>query len=273
MAAVLRIAPIAFFAILGWKAPEPQTFRVMTFNLAHGGGVAGMQAGLSVEVYQANIDAVAIVVRREQPDLLAIQEADAPSVWTGSFDHVRRLADKAGLPEVFHGVHFDMGLGGFRIAYGTALLSRRPLRGTASYRSNVAQLHTKGFVTAEVAFDGQPLIVASIHLDSGSRSVRAREVEQIIAVLRKADRPIILMGDLNSRWGRKDDAVAILAARLDLDAYQTERTDLDTFSTVRPSTRIDWILISESLEFTDYRVVPDAASDHLAVVAEVRWRE
>lgn len=274
---MLRIALIAVFALVGCRAPDPPslpvpTLRVMTFNVAHGGGAVGAQAGLSAEAYQSNIDAVAAVVRREQPDVLAIQEVDAPSLWTGSFDHARRLADKAELSEVFHGVHFDVGLGKFRIAYGTALLSRRPLLATASYRSNVAQLHTKGFVTAEVVFDGRPVVVTSIHLDSGSSEVRRREVEQIIDVLRKADRPIILMGDLNSRWGREGDAVAILAARLNLDAYHPEQTDLDTFSTANPHARIDWILISRSLEFTAYRVVPDAVSDHLAVVAEVRRR-
>lgn len=267
-----RIGVPLFVVLAACEPRSAPTLRVMTFNIAHGGGPAGARPGLPVETYQANIDAVAAVVARENPDLLAIQEADAPSMWSGSFDHVHRLAEKAGLAHLFHGVHFDVGLGKYRIAYGTALLARVEMRKTASHRSNVVQLHTKGFVTAEVTLDGRPLIVTSVHLDSDSADTRRTEAEQIIKVLSATHRPIVLMGDLNSRWNRPDDAVRVLSDRLHLIAYQPERAGLDTYSTGSPRVRIDWILLSRELEFTEYRVLRDAVSDHLAILARVRWK-
>jgi hypothetical protein len=36
--------------------------------------------------------------------------------------------------------------------------------------------------------------------------------------------------------------------------------------------RLDWILVSDELEFGGYRTLPDQLSDHLGVVAEIRPR-
>jgi endonuclease/exonuclease/phosphatase family metal-dependent hydrolase len=36
--------------------------------------------------------------------------------------------------------------------------------------------------------------------------------------------------------------------------------------------RLDWILISEELDFAAYETLPDRLSDHLAVVADLRVR-
>ena len=135
---------------------------------------------------------------------------------------------------------------------------------------------------APAAGGGDPLqfIAVNAHLIYGTMRDRKEEFKALISWMthrllrqkRMVAPNFILMGDLNSRWSRKDDAVAILAARLDLGAYHPEQADLDTFSTPNPRVRIDWILISKTLEFKAYGVVPDAVSDHLAVIAEVRRR-
>ena len=36
--------------------------------------------------------------------------------------------------------------------------------------------------------------------------------------------------------------------------------------------RLDWILISEELEFVSYQVLPDIVSDHLPLIVEIRQR-
>lgn len=69
------------------------SLRIMTLNLAHGRGTAGHQATLSREQIAANLQKVADLIRRHRPDVLALQEADDPSVWSGWFDHVQWLRD------------------------------------------------------------------------------------------------------------------------------------------------------------------------------------
>lgn len=46
-----------------------------------------------------------------------------------------------------------------------------------------------------------------------------------------------------------------------------------TYPAWRPLVRLDWILVSEGLEFAAYQTLDDRVSDHLGVLAEVRRRK
>ncbi len=83
---------------------------------------------------------------------------------------------------------------------------------------------------------------------------------------------MVLMGDLNSTWTDEEDAVRMIASRLQLKAYLPQSRRLPTFRANGPRARIDWILISPDLEFVEYRVWPDQVSDHLGVSANLRWK-
>ena len=74
------------------------TLKVVTLNLAHGRKDAWHQALLRRAAIQANLDEVVRILRQEQPDVVALQEADGPSLWSGRFDHVAYLSEKAGIP-------------------------------------------------------------------------------------------------------------------------------------------------------------------------------
>ena len=264
-------AYLSLFA--GEPAADPSTvLRVATLNVAHGRGLAYNQTGLPPEAFERNLEALARVVRREAPEVLAIQEADGPSAWSAGFDHVAWLAQATAFEHVYHGVHFKVGAWKMGVEYGTALLARRPLLSPASLRFRTPLVHTKGFVLAEVELEGRPLVVTSVHLESGSAAIRRVQVDMIVNALTERAKPVVLMGDLNSRWENESDAVRLLAARLHLRAYRPEDPGLGTFRSTTPRTRIDWILISEKLEFVDYAVWPDQVSDHLGVAASLRWR-
>lgn len=265
------VVSLIFAAMVAGSEPRPE-LHVATLNLAHGRGLALDQFRVPPEDFAGNIDAVAGVIRRERPDVLALQEADGPSAWSGGFDHVRRLAAATEYPHVYHGLHFQVDVLNMAVRYGTALMASDPLITPASVRFEAPPLHTKGFVVAEIEFDGRMVMVTSVHLDSGSSDVRRAQSQVVINLLHERGTPLILMGDFNSRWANEDDAVRILAVALGLQAFQPENTDLATFPSRMPKKRIDWILISAELEFLDYRVFAATVSDHLGVTARLRWR-
>ena len=64
--------------------------------------------------------------------------------------------------------------------------------------------------------------------------------------------------------------VTDLARRCRLQTYRPLAEDLGTYR--KSERRLDWILISDELEFMNYTVLPDVVSDHYAVVAEVAFR-
>ncbi len=267
-------------------ASASTVLRVATLNLAHGRGLSVSQFTPTVEEFRTNIEAIAVAIRTKNPDVIALQEADGRSAWSGLFHHVDYIADRAGYEFVHHGIHFETGIGDFSVRYGTALLSNRPLRSKASHRSIVHQFHTKGFVTAELDFSGHLVVVVSLHLDSSSADARRQEARNIIDILSALKQPLIVMGDFNSRWTSETDAVRMIATRLKLQAFQpdsnngthsqlaesVDRPTLLTFPSNAPVRRIDWILISHALEFVDYAVWPEKISDHLGVAATIRWR-
>lgn len=253
-------------------AASRSTLTVLTWNIAHGRGTSPNQFGHPEAFYKSNLDAVARTLARESPDVVALQEADAPSAWSGSFDHVARIVEATGFPHVYHGLHFEAGVGPLAARYGTAILSRLPLRDTASSKLPDRSFHTKGFVRAEIEFEQRPLLLVSLHLNSDSKEVRRNQVDHLVEALSPLNKPMIVMGDFNSRWEAEDDAVRLVTEKLRLRAFEPDSATQHTFRSGHPTRRIDWILISPELDFVEYGTVADRASDHLAVRATVRWK-
>ncbi|MCR4413507.1 MAG: endonuclease/exonuclease/phosphatase family protein [Thermoguttaceae bacterium] len=244
------------------------TLRVMTLNVAHGRGPDKHQAGQERTEIEANLKKVAELIRREQPHVVALQEADGPSLWSGRFDHVKRLSQIAEMQHSFRGKHVDaMGL-----SYGTALLSRLPLDHPFSVTfAPSPPTPSKGFVAATIAWPDRPetnVQVVSVHLDFARKEVRRSQVKEMVHRLSDGKHPLIVLGDFNCQWSDDHSAVRAAAEGLKLRAYRPDDRDLETFPTLKR--RIDWVLISQRLEFVEYKTLADSVSDHRGVIAGVR---
>ncbi len=243
--------------------------KVMTLNLAHGRSNGLHQALESRRTIQKHLDAAAALIRRVGADVVALQEADGPSLWSGRFNHVEYLARAAGYPFYIRAENVK----GLKFSYGAAMLSRLPLRAAEAVTfAPSPPTPTKGFVAARVRLPGprgREVEVVSLHLDFLRQSVRRRQAEEIIRAFAHHARPLIVMGDFNSQWAGRRTPLQLLAAGLNLRAYKPE-AKLVTFPRLRH--RLDWILVSPDFEFVRYEAEPDVVSDHLAVVAQLRLR-
>ena len=246
--------------------PAREHLKVMTLNVAHGRRDGFHQALLDDAQIRANLDRIAEVARREAPDVLALQEVDGPSSWSGDFGHVAYLADKAGFAWSLRGSHTS----GFGLDYGTALLARRGLHDGASHVFAPSALTPpKGFVVASLAWPGRPEVmvdVASVHMEFFRDPLQRRQAAELAELLAARGRPVMVMGDLNVEWQDKDGVLEQLMDALSLSAYEGT-ADLVTFPSSRR--RVDWILVSPEFRFVSHRVLPDTLSDHRAVIAEI----
>lgn len=241
--------------------------KVLTLNIAHGRKDRLHQVFQKRSTIESHLDEIAQVLRRERPHVVALQEADGPSLWSGRFDHVRYLADAAEFPHAVRGDHVK----GMRVAYGTALLSQFPLSKplVRKFRRSPPTMR-KGFVVSTIHWPARPeliLDVVSVHLDFARRKVRRQQAEALIETLAARNDPIVILGDLNCDHVGRDPTVRMLIDRLNLSAYRPEAYDLITFPPRRR--RLDWILVSPELRFVGYRTLPDVVSDHLGVLAEL----
>lgn len=267
----LKSAPLRRGAL-----PEERgdAFRLMSLNIAHARRKAQHQSLLKDTTIRRNLELIAGVLEREHPHIVALQEADGPSFWSGGFDHVEALAGLAGFPHAFRGEHNREVLSRLDLSYGTALLSHLPLAATRSHAFLENWRDSKGFVAATVAPEAlanEPVDVVSIHLDFLADRVRKRQVEQLIERFRGHEGHLVVMGDFNCAWSERRRSLDLLLHELKLRPCR--ESGAATYPAWRPLVRLDWILVSEGLEFTAYETLDDRVSDHLGVLAEVQRRK
>lgn len=239
---------------------------MLTLNVAHGAPFAVPLPFLRRRsALLGALDAVAALLTREAADVVALQEADRSSLFSGRVDQVERIATRAGYPHVHHGVH--SGVPGL-FAQGTALLSRHRLEAREAAHFGRDRRMDKGYVVATLAAQDRPAIdVVSLHLDPFSAAVRLRQVDRLIQALRqRPERPRIVLGDFNADDTGGDGPVARLCAALEL---HTPHDGEPTYPAPHARQRLDQVLASSTLRFTRYARLPDAVSDHHAVVAEL----
>jgi len=250
-------------------AVRADVLRLLTLNASHGRKTAWNQILVSKKKTYENLDLIASLLKEANADIVALQEADAPSRWSGKFDHVDYLRDKTEYRCSLMGEHADT----WFFTFGTALLSRAQMSDVESVSFPATPpTTTKGFVKTSIAWDVQGKIVlvtiVSVHLDFSRKSVRDKQTDILIEELKDTESPLIVMGDLNSHWDQKRSYVRQLAENLELAAYEPQNDHLGTYKST-DGKRLDWILVSGDLAFSRYEVLPDRVSDHLAVYAEL----
>jgi len=245
-----------------------ETIKIMTLNIAHGRGTDFNQLFVSQKQIDTNIEHISRVLLREKPHIVGFQEADGPSFWSGKKDHINQIAEKSGLYTFFHGYHIKAPY----LAYGTAMASIFNIENPAYVTfSPSAFSPPKGFSVGSFNWPGtQQLIdVIILHLDFISDSKRKAQIEEITSFIEsRTKRPVIAMGDFNSSWNNKDSSVKKICSDLNLSAYNPDDKSLSSFPLT--DKRLDWILISNQLEFVSYKTLQDNVSDHFGVISEIR---
>ena len=241
--------------------------RVLSLNMAHGRGDSFSQIFTSDEEILDNLEQIAAFLRRENADIVTLQEADSNAWWSGNFDQVAFLAREAGYRWYTHANHVDNMLG----SYGTAVLSRHPI--AEGYQVDFAPTPPttrKGFTLAQIEWSlpgmaPQTVDIVSAHLDFSRSSKREEQIRDIKTVLAERDNPTIVLGDFNTTWEDGEREIQSLIRARQLTTHRPEANFLYTYG----EARLDWILISNDFEFCQYHTAPDILSDHLAVVSEI----
>jgi endonuclease/exonuclease/phosphatase family metal-dependent hydrolase len=245
---------------------------VMTLNLAHGRKDGFNQMLQKASTTRRNLEEIAVFLSNSGADLVALQEADAPSKWSGNFNHVDFVSGLRPYPCRVHGRHAQKNL----YEFGTALLSRVPYTDSLSHTFAPSPPTTdKGFVMGKVLWnpDGQlqePMAISiiSVHLDFSRKKVRDAQIEEMRAMLPDIEKPVIILGDFNTDWTSDGSALKTIVENGALKVYQPESKDLGTYK--KGKHRLDWILISKDLEFASYEVPQVNLSDHLPVLAGIK---
>lgn len=113
---------------------------------------------------------------------------------------------------------------------------------------------------------------------------RAEQLQRIANVVKALTGPVVFMGDLNIVAGTDEDPARVLRPllrdawthMLKARARHGDPPSGYTFPADNPVRRIDYIFINDGLDLAGENAVytvDSQASDHLPVVAALRWRE
>ena len=249
--------------------PKGQSLRVMTYNIYGARATSPANA--------ADLDAIAEVIRRQNPDFVTLNEVDVFTNRTGKDVHqARDLAEKLGMEW-----HFSKAIDRDGGEYGDAVLSKYPILEKRSYRLPCAAEQPgedRSLCVIRVQIDGKDLYVASPHLDhlsgDASRLVQATEIRRIRDTELEGD--LILCGDLNAI--PSSNVIATMTSFL----TNTGPIDQYTFPSDDPSRKIDYIMYAPIEHFGvqncqvvsrgDQQVGGVDASDHRPVIADIRFQ-
>ncbi len=242
--------------------PEPfgngsiknRQLRVLSYNIKHGRG----------NDQNVNLERTAQVIRRLNPDVVALQEVDMKVERSGKVDEPQALSLQTGLPYHKFGSFFAYQGGD----YGMAILSRYPIGKTTNLRlPKGAEARTS--LISEIEIDRKTkFTLADVHFYS-TEPERLAQANTLLKRLnkRRTKDDIFIVGDFNSTPGT---AVMKLFEKNWL--VPDKGDDHFTFSAQEPDTEIDFAMTNRESKWTiqSIDVIEEPmASDHRPLVLEV----
>jgi endonuclease/exonuclease/phosphatase family metal-dependent hydrolase len=207
---------------------------------------------------------IADVLRRQNPDIVALQEVDEGVERSGGQDQAARLGELLGMHHAF-GSFMDYQGG----RYGMAILSRCPISSSDPVRLTEGNEPRIALVAEIVQPDGSLLSVVNVHFDwVGDDGFRFQQARQVAEYLDGIDGAWILAGDFNDQPGSRTLDLFHARAR---EAAKTSGSRY-TFSSTEPVKEIDFVFAapSDAWSIGTVEVVDEPmASDHRPVIAEL----
>ncbi len=206
-----------------------------------------------------DLDRVIALVRRHEPDIVALQEVDS-----------RRAREAhAGNPfDVLQAALGSHGIGAKTVVttdgeYGQALFSRWPLLNTEIHDLSYPEREPRRAICVDVATPGGLLRVIATHLGLSLRERRSQAIA-LLKMLGRLDRPTLALGDFND-WFWAGSVRRSLARAL--PGFSHHRT----FPAFLPLFQLDRVYLSPASALLACRTDREARhiSDHLPVIADL----
>lgn len=223
---------------------KPQ-LTIMTYNMQQGSHDNGNR----------NYAEQLTLLREVNADIIGLQECDPARPSGGNVDAVRYFADSLGYFS-YYGPNTVSG------TFGTAILSRYPIRNTRTFftYSNVDEV---GTAVAEIDIGGTPVLFLSNH-PAGRPDAKDAHVDGVLAEI-AGHEYVISVGDYNFR--SQQPYFARLAEVLDSTTFSLGEDKVNYHGSAPDLTReIDHIFVSRNFRVLEshYLHPPDSQTDHPA---------
>jgi len=250
--------------------------RLLTFNIAHARGLSLHQGLRSAAQLRKNLISIARLIQRLDADIVALQEIDENSRWSGSFDHLAFLREHTGLAHTAFGIN-NRRTGRYHLNYGNAVLSKMPIVHTETVPFGAGKVGEKGFVFVELDMGREKrLPLFNIHMHHRSRPQRLRQTirlmhyldEQILNRSVHWSSPPILCGDFNNPSHWPDATSTLLGYFEQSNNYTLLPKTGRTFPSPMPARALDYVFLPQECQNPTAEIVSSLLSDHRPVLVE-----
>lgn len=230
--------------------------RIVTWNIHHARGLDE----------RVDVGRVVDELRALDADFVLLQEVDVGVRRSAGVDIPSELASRLGMYAAFE-KNLDY-QGGW---YGNAILSRWPVATRENLHYQMLRRgEQRGLLTVSVDAPAGRLAVGCTHIDARQDDAeRIQNVGEILATVAARDL-VAVGGDFNDLPGSRVHGA--LSSEL-VDCWvEAGGSDGGTYPADAPRKRIDWLLRAPGSDWRaeSARVVPTSASDHCAVVFDLR---
>lgn len=243
---------------------QPRSVTVITFNI---GGAQAHRGGFDfapVEEVTGRLERIATIIRTHHPDIVCLQNVltEAGSM---PVDQLEFLAKATGLEHVAFGELSNVGVPGYRVVSGNAILSRFPLTAETNLalgerRSFTATRNHGRALLASVELFGSELLIGSVLCDPADPANNETQMRQLLDHL--GPRPCLLAGSFNAA----PDQPALSALRTS-GRFTGQFDGPKTFPTSAPVQRLDYVVAPSTWDLLDTVVVTSPVSDHAPVAS------
>jgi endonuclease/exonuclease/phosphatase family metal-dependent hydrolase len=222
--------------------------RALTWNIQGGRGANG----------QSDLAPILALIRRWEPDVVALQEVDSRRSAPGDVPAFDFIAQQLG----FHAVDAKTIIAKDG-EYGQMLSSRWTLSKTAVHDISVPHREPRRAIEAEIETPSGPLHVLASHFGL-TFGERRKQAEKLAAIAGNGGRPTLVLGDFND-WTRYGAVQKVLVRNF------PALTQHRTWPSFWPVMRLDRVFCRPAGALVASRTDPEGRhfSDHLPIIADI----
>jgi endonuclease/exonuclease/phosphatase family metal-dependent hydrolase len=244
---------------------EPSSVRLVVYNIRYATGTGpGFHLPVPGAGYLRSSRRVLATqtefLRGQDADVIGLIEVDTGSVRSGMVNQAAHIAGSLG--------HFST----YQCKYGASSVNNfLPIvRKQANAFLAAPRVHGERFhyfdsgikrLIIELELDEVCVFLVHLSLKYRHRQYQLRHLHELVE---KSPKPVIVAGDFNTFWGTHELYLFMHAAGL----RSANANGLPTYPADAPRAELDFVLVSERIQVTDFRVPDIRLSDHRPLVCD-----
>jgi endonuclease/exonuclease/phosphatase family metal-dependent hydrolase len=199
-------------------------------------------------------------IKSEDPDIVGLVEVDSGSIRSRLVNQAEQIAEALG-----HYSVYQCKYGEESIQKSLPIVRKQGNAFLAAPRVHGERFHymSTGVKRLIIELELENLAVFLVHLSLKYRH-RHYQLRHLHDLVRACTKPVIVAGDFNTFWGEHEIYLFMQAARL----RSANVDSLPSYPSRAPRKELDFILYSDGIEVTDFRIPAIQLSDHLPLVCD-----